>query len=349
MRSLATVVALLVALPALAQQDDGARAAGKKARKAKAAHVVVYDGWATPTSLRVTGRLLERAAGRVPNKTASAGRNLLDNLDALESDEIPGAELAVVIAGQTWGATTDVDGNFEVFAKNLPAAQALTAGRLDVEVSVVEPAVYRGQRGVGALFVHADGPSLGVISDLDDTVVKTFVTDKKRMMQQVLLKNAAQLEPVAGAAKNYQEAQKTGPLAFFYVSGSPQNLYGRLRGFLDEHGFPGGPIVLKNIGDDSLFSQDDYKLQRIEKILAAFPQMRFVLIGDTGERDPEIYHQIRGRHPERIAGIVIRKVAGSKRLEPERFSNCTVIDDAYDADDVIARLIRPAPPTSTAP
>ncbi len=314
----------------------------------KQAHVVVYDGWGTPTSLRLSGRLLERAADPAPDQGASAAQNLVASLDALESDEIAGAELEVYVSGQTFSATTDVDGNFAVVAKHLPAAQALTLGRVDVDVRVVAPVDYRGQRGAGSLFVHPEGPSSGLISDIDDTVVKTFVTDKARMLEQVLLKNAAQLEPVSGAAKNYQEAQKKGPLAFFYVSGSPQNLYVKLHRFLDDNGFPGGSMVLKNLGDDSLFSQDDYKLDRIEKILAAFPQMRFVLVGDSGERDPEIYLRIRARHPERVLAIVIRKVAGSKHLEPARFAGCTLVGDAYANDAVIAGLLTTASTPSAA-
>ncbi|MDP2341098.1 MAG: DUF2183 domain-containing protein [Deltaproteobacteria bacterium] len=334
MRCALVVVVVLGSLPAWSEPK-----VPPPAKAIKLAHVVVYDGWATPTSLRVTGRLLERAEEAAPTKTTSSLRNLVDNLDALESDEIAGAELTVSVAGQSWATRTDVDGNFEVIAKNLPAAQALAPGRAKVEVVVVEPADYRGQRGAGSLFVHADGPSLGLISDIDDTVVKTFVTDKPAMLTQVLLRNAAQLEPVVGAAKNYQEAGKTGPLAFFYVSGSPQNLYVRLHRFLEDHGFPGGPILLKNLGDDKLFSQDDYKLARIEKVLAAFPLMRFVLVGDTGERDPEIYRAIRARHPERVVAVVIRKVLGSKHLEPERLAGFTIVDDVYAADDVVARLL----------
>ena len=334
MRLIALVA--LVALPAAAE--------GPKAKpKVQHAHVVVYDGWATPTSLRISGRLLERDADAAPSKGASATQNLVDNLGALESDEIAGAELSIAIGGQRWAATTDVDGNFEVIAKNLPAAQALVPGRAPVEVTVVKPANYAGQRGGGWLYVHGDEAGVGVISDIDDTVLKTFVTDKKRMLTQVLLKNAAQLEAVGGAAKNYQAASKAGAPAFFYISGSPQNLYVRLHRFLEDNGFPGGPIILKNIGDDKLFSQDDYKLQRIERLMAAFPKMRFVLVGDTGERDPEIYQQVTGRHPNRVVAIVIRKTAGSKHMEPERLSNCTVVDDAYATDDVIARLL-PAPP-----
>lgn len=329
---------ILISAPASA---NGAASGPAPVVAAEQAHVVVYDGWATPTSLWVSGRLLKGASAEKASNTASSAHNLAETLNALESDEITGAELAVVTGGASWAVTTDADGNFELKVNNLP--RPLSQGAAPVEVSVVKPAAYAGQRGRGLLYVHPSSAATGLISDIDDTVVKTFVTDKKRMLTQLFSKNAAQLEAVSGAAQNYQAVQKMGTTAFFYVSGSPQNLYVRLQSFLQNNGFPGGPILLKNIGEDSLFSQADYKLRRIERILAAFPLMRFVLVGDSGERDPEIYLEIQKRHPAAIIAIVIRKVAGLKHLQPERCKNCTLVDDTYAADDVIARLLQPLP------
>jgi phosphatidate phosphatase APP1 len=82
------------------------------------------------------------------------------------------------------------------------------------------------------------------------------------------------------------------------------------------------------------------KAQRIEEILAAMPARSFVLVGDSGERDPEMYAAIRARHPDRIAGIVIVTTAGSD-LSSERFAGMDLIDD-YDAQDAaIAKFVGP--------
>lgn len=304
----------------------------------KKALIVVYDGWATPSSLRITGRVLEDQGEKLPTKKDSAAFNLWENLKALESDEIPGANVVVAVNGRAFAATADADGVFEVVAKNLPPEERLPLGGLPVVVTLSSPDSHRGE-GTGKLYVHPDVDTVGLISDVDDTVVRTFVPDKKRMVAEVLLKNATQLEPVPGAAANYQKAREKGVFAFFYVSGSPQNLYPRLRKYLDDNGFPGGPIVLKNLGDDKLFAQDDYKLNRIEKLLAAFPHMRFVLVGDSGERDPEIYAAIRQKHPDRVVAIVIRKAPGSKHLEASRFKDMITVDDAYADDAVVAAVV----------
>lgn len=332
---------LFALLLALVSSPASAQTSGKDERKK--AVVVVYDGWATPSSLRIAGRVLEDQQEAQPTKDASERRNLWENLKALESDEIRNADVSVVVAGRTFAATTDRDGVFEVVAKNLPDAERLPTGALPVTVTLTAPLTFVGS-GRGLLYVHGDDAATGVISDVDDTVVRTFVPDKRRMLQEVLLKNATQLEPVTGAAKNYQRTAAAGASAFFYVSGSPQNFYLRLRQFLDDNGFPAGPIILKNLGSDKLFSQDDYKLKRIEQLLATFPQMRFVLVGDSGERDPEIYATVQKRHPERVVAIVIRKAPGSKHLEAARFAGMVTVDDAYQSDDVIAALL----PTSTA-
>lgn len=299
--------------------------------------VVVYDGWGTPSGFALSGRVLEDQGARAPSAAASEGDNLVDNLKALESDEVRDAEVRVTVGGASYTATTDVDGVFRVQVKGLPSGQALQAGALPVKVEVVAPKRLTGSMGHGRLYVH-DGPLVAVISDVDDTVVKTFVTDKSKLVGAVLLKNSRQLEPVAGAAAAYRKAQQRGARAFFYLSGSPQNFYLRIQDYLATQGFPSGPLLLKNLGEDKLTQQEGYKAARLEALLQSLPQMRVVLVGDSGEKDPEIYAELRKRHPQRVLGIVIRKTPDSD-ASPARFAGMTVVDDAYPGDGVVAELV----------
>ena len=82
--------------------------------------------------------------------------------------------------------------------------------------------------------------------------------------------------------------------------------------FLDNNRFPRGVLITKKVTNDKtsdpLTDQVRYKVERIEQLLAVLPQVRFVLVGDDGERDPETFDEIRRRHPERIEAIWIRKV-----------------------------------------
>lgn len=299
--------------------------------------VVVYDGWGSPTAFSLSGRVLQDAGVRAPSAGSSEADNIVDNLKALESDEVRDAEVRITVGTSSYTATTDADGVFSLVVKGLPASAALTVGEVPVSVTVLKPALAAAAKGSGRLFIHG-GPLIGVISDVDDTVVKTHVTDASKLLGVVLLKNSRQLETVVGAAANYRKARERGVGAFFYLSGSPQNFYLRIQDYLRSQGFPAGPLLLKNFGDDPLTKQEGYKLARLESLLASLPEMRVILIGDSGERDPEIYAVAKKRHPERVLGIVIRKTPNTD-VTPARFTGMTVVDDAYPDDSVLASLL----------
>ncbi len=304
--------------------------------------VVVYDGYGTPGSFTVGGRVLEEHGERHASRTASGLANVVGTLEALDSDEVRGADVTVDVAGRSFHAVTDGDGVFRVTAAGLAGKERMPAGALPVHVRASKGTPARALAGGDGVVTIVDGPFVGLVSDVDDTVVKTYVTDKKRMLGAVFLKNGAQSEPVGGAADNYAAAAAAGVKLFLYVSGSPQNFHDRIHTFLKGHGFPLGPLLLKNIGEDPLFDQLHYKIERIEGLLAALPAMRVILVGDSGEKDPEVYAEIRRRHPERVVAVVIREVAHSD-VGAARFPNMILVDDAYAGGDVIAGLLRPAP------
>lgn len=307
------------------------------------AFVVVYDGWGTPTSFSVSGRVLEDQDEKAPHEDTGGAENLVENMKALESDEVRGAEVRVSVGGQTYTATTDEDGVFQIRVKNLPATQALAPGASPVIARVTGPAHVEAREGTGSVWIHDASPGMiAVVSDIDDTIVKTYVTEKLKMAEAVLLRNARQLEPVEGAAANYRKARDAGVGAFFYLSGSPQNFYTRLRTYLDKHEFPRGPLLLKNLGADPITQQEGYKQRRLEALLHEFPEARLLLVGDSGEKDPEIYAAVRRKFPDRVIGIVIRKTPNSVG-GPARFNGMTVVDDRYDTDDVLARVLADVP------
>jgi phosphatidate phosphatase APP1 len=220
--------------------------------------VVVYDGWGTPTSFAVSGRVLEDQDEKAPDKAASESVNIIENIKALESDEVRFADLQVNVGGTSYTATTDDDGNFKVQVKNLPVAAALKPGLVPVTVSVTkvpgrDTAKLKMREGKGNIYIYDDKvPFTAIVSDVDDTIVKTYVTDKRKLIGAVLLKNAHQLEPVVGASDAYQRAKSSGVTGYFYLSGSPQNFYLRIQAYLAHQNFPAGPLLLKNLGDDSM-------------------------------------------------------------------------------------------------
>ena len=129
------------------------------------------------------------------------------------------------------------------------------------------------------------------------------------MLIQTFAGSALTRVPFAGAPELYRDLADGGN-PFFYVSSSPWNLHSFLSAFLDHRDFPRGPILLRDlIGTRAGRAR---KHERIEEILALHPQLRFVLIGDSGERDPQIYADIVRDHPGRVLAVYIREV----RLDP---------------------------------
>jgi hypothetical protein len=154
---------------------------------------------------------------------------------------------------------------------------------------------------------------LSVISDVDDTIKITQVSDRKKMMRNTFAK---EFEPAPGMAKLYQRLAREQGAQFHYMSASPWQLYEPLAVFMTQRGFPPGTFSLKefrwkNNHAFSLFvDPEKYKPTVIEPLLKQFPKRRFILIGDSGERDPEIYAALARKFPGQIERIYIRNVTG---------------------------------------
>jgi len=161
-------------------------------------------------------------------------------------------------------------------------------------------------------FIDEAGTS--VISDIDDTVKVTNVANRRELLVNTLVREFLAVPGMAGVYGRWREAGA----AFHYVSSSPWQLAACLGGFLRDAGLPPGSMHLKlfRLKDSTplgrLPSRKRLKRRVIEQIMADFPHRKFVLVGDSGERDPEVYAAVARRSPEQVAGIAIRQVAGKQ-------------------------------------
>jgi len=160
-----------------------------------------------------------------------------------------------------------------------------------------------------------------IISDIDDTIKVSNVLDKKELLHNTFIRKFV---PVRGMPELYRKFEKKGT-AFHYVSGSPWQLYPAIHAFLQDEQFPAGSVELKifRLKDKSFINfikadQLPYKLNSINTILNRFPQRKFILIGDSGEKDPEVYTEIAGKHKGRIKYIFIRDVGMIDENSPRR-------------------------------
>lgn len=192
-------------------------------------------------------------------------------------------------------------------------------GRSFVEFEAVTD-VYDDRRFEGRVWLVPE-TGVTIISDVDDTIKISEVTDKKALLRNTFLK-AYRAAP--GMAELFQGWSRKEEVSFHYVSASPWQLFEPLHEFIGSAGFPVGAMALKPFRwkDESFLelfkSPMEYKLEVIEPIIGRFPRRRFVLVGDSGEKDPEAYGELARRHPDRIVRILVRDVT-SEAPDSERY------------------------------
>lgn len=276
--------------------------------------VLPYLGFGNANKLWIKGRVLDEASFREQTGQDSSWSNLVALYHRLESDEVAGARVVAHFAGRTWETVTDSGGYFEF---EIAPSAPLAGGSHRVELELPESKGSDGApiRASSEAFVPAASARFGIISDIDDTVLWTNVTNKLNMALMLARTNAYTRKPFKGVAAFYRAlrdgASGSDANPLFYVSSSPWNLFGFLVDFLRLQGIPVGPLLLRDLGLRDVFkpaNHGDHKLGKIELILSFYPGMQFVLIGDSGEKDPEIYAEVVRRHPQAVRMIYIRNV-----------------------------------------
>ncbi len=298
--------------------------------------IVPYRGYGTREKLYLKGRVL-KARGITPaGESDSLWQNFINMWKRLASREIPYARLRVKAQQFQQEIQADEEGMFEV---QIEPQSPLPEDRLwhTVELELLEPQLEGPEgkkqpiRTTGKVLVPPSSARFVVVSDIDDTILQTDAPDFLRMMRHTFLGNARTRLPLPGVAAFYRALHvgKTGydynPL--LYVSNSPWNFYDLLSEFFQLHDIPIGPVLLlRNWGiyRDELFPTDQrkHKLPIIRRMLDLYTDLPFILIGDSGEADPEIYQEIVSRYPGRVLAVYIRDVGhnGGRRASIQRLA-----------------------------
>ena len=276
-----------------------------------------YVGYGTVNELYLKGRVLEDKGISDPEDDDSVLNNLIDAYKRFDSDETPNAHVRVGFRDQEQEVVTDQEGYFEV---RLQLAEPLKdpgyLQEIELELLAPLPTKQTDTTTTGTVIVPPEAAEFGIISDMDDTVLQTGATSALSMAKKTLFGNARTRLPFEGVAAFYAALHRdVNPL--FYVSSSPWNLYDLLVDFLDINDIPLGPLMLRDWGvtETELLptSHGEHKLSSITDILDTYDHLPFILIGDSGQEDPEIYREIVHKYPGRIKCIYIRDV--SERAE----------------------------------
>jgi phosphatidate phosphatase APP1 len=281
--------------------------------------IQAYRGFGTQQRLYVKGRVLEDEGIRPANDNDTVWENLVNMYRRFESDEIPHARVRVRCGSEVKEVIANEEGFFEAWIEPEPPIQIEKLWQ-SVELELLEPlrANELPYRTEAQVLVPPLTARFAVVSDIDDTVMQTDARHLLRMARNIFLGNARTRLPFKGVAAFYRalfhgaSGDEHNPL--FYISSSPWNLYDLISDFFHLQDIPIGPVLfLRDLGVSEAellpFGHRTHKLTSIRKALDLYPDLLFILLGDSGQEDPEIYAELVELYPRRIQAIYIRDVS----------------------------------------
>ena len=293
--------------------------------------ILPYKGYGNETDVFIEGMVIEDKGLAKPKDNQRFWQNMLATVKRFSSDEIPGVKVEAELLNEKQIAITDERGFFS-FHFHLPGKERelLTKEWHIVHFNLLDqiienqPQIYT----TGEVRIIPEDQSKIIVSDIDDTVMISHSTQLLRKLRLMLLKNALTRLPFQGVAQFYQlladgkEKQENNP--FFYVSSSEWNLYDLLDDFFSFNKLPKGVFLLRKL-NNSIYKfwksgggNHEHKYEKIKSLLEFYPNPKFILIGDSGQKDPDIYSKIAMEFPGRIEAIFIRQIRSKSYTEKQK-------------------------------
>jgi phosphatidate phosphatase APP1 len=303
---------LLASVLALEDVVESGIALGAQVGGRRHPMIVPFIGHGTPTRARIGARLVlarrEAESVEPPPTESTSPRSrratLKVSLARFLTVEVTRTPVTIHAPGGDVVVRTDRDGYVD-HEVELPGVDP---GWLEVPLSGPD-----GARAVAQVLVVDPATDVGIVSDIDDTILHTGLLRARDFLRATLLTDITERTPLPGAAALYRALVAPGR-PIFYVSTSPWNLHEMLLQFVRLRGFPLGPLLLTDWGPShtGLFriGAQQHKPPLVRRLLTEHPGLRLVLIGDSGQEDPEIYGDIARDHPDRVAAIYIRRITG---------------------------------------
>lgn len=291
----------------------------------------IFEAKADHRSRKMALRLLQKILG-LRNDTLKADENGIfqERAGRFLADNKRGRRVLIRLGGRTFvSRRSAANGHFTIRIGLTHAdAERLRTGAPAGATPIPFQAVRTdgSSRGFVGIAHWIEDEGVSVVSDIDDTIKISQVQDHAALLRNTFLKP---LEAVDGMAELYQRWRREWGAQFHYLSASPWQLYPALAEFIHGNGFPSGIFHLRRFRwkDASLLAvlapPGAHKRAEIRSLLRQFRQRRFVLVGDSGQRDPEIYAGLARQYPARIIRILIRDVGGKRESVRwnQRFKN----------------------------
>jgi len=308
------------ARPHLAARVESAidrRVADRLRRRGWTVRIEPYASYGAPGWVRVMARALLAAPHVRDEDLPGAGGNAqagaraataLRGWRSFATAQVSGAELVVHVGDRVHHLTTDRGGYVDAIV-----AADLSPGWHDIRLTTADGATATAP-------VHVIGPEVrfGIVSDIDDTVMVTRLPRPFVAAWNVLMRHENAREPVSGMAALYAELLGGDHrLPVVYLSTGAWNAAPTIGRFLRRHRYPPGPLLLTDFGPTNsgwFRSGPRHKVTQLKRLMAELPDVRWLLVGDDGQRDPQIYAAAAQHRPDRVLAILIRQLTFSEHV-----------------------------------
>lgn len=262
--------------------------------------VIGFRGFGSPERIRILARLLYVH----PDPSTRKVRKVVRGWRAFTSVPVAHHKVSISIGGRSFTVTSDrggvIDAELDI---------ALSPGWHDIEMLATE----NGGWSHTEVLVIAPEATVGIVSDIDDTVMVTYLPRLFLAAWNTFVLDENARRPVPGMpvllnkiAANYPEAPTV------YVSTGPWNVAPTLERFLSRHMYPKGPLLLTDWGatpDRAFRSGREHKSNSLERLARDFPHIKWVLVGDDGQHDETIYGNFARDFPDHVLAVAIRRLS----------------------------------------
>ncbi len=286
--------------------------------------ILPYRGFGNHMEVFIQGMVIEDKGLAKPEDRHRVWHNILAMIKRFSSDEIPGVKIKAEFYGLSQISETDENGFFSFHFNIKEISDKLTQKHWHSINMILMDEIIEDQPEIsakGEIRIVSTDEGRIIVSDIDDTVLISHSTQTFRKLKLMLFKNALTRLPFKGVSAFYRALERGKDqkafYPFFYVSSSEWNLYDLLENFFDHNTLPKGVFMLRKLEHSILKfwksgqGNHEHKYEKIKSLLEFFENQTFILIGDSGQKDPEIYNRLAHDFPGRIESIYIRKI-GSK-------------------------------------
>ncbi|GAB3616984.1 DUF2183 domain-containing protein [Okibacterium endophyticum] len=281
----------------------------RRARKrGRVATVIPYAGYGSADWVRVLGRVLMAAPDDLVASPSDSPQQRIRGWRSFTSIPVGDAQVTITVGDTEHSVTADRGGVIDVVlpASLVPGWQPVrfrteASPETTAQIYIVDPAV-----------------RFGVVSDIDDTVMVTALPRPLVAAWNSFVLDEHARTPVPGMSVLLERLVRSHPGApMIYLSTGAWNVGPTLTRFLSRHLYPAGSLLLTDWGPthDRLFrSGRAHKQENLERLATEFPDIRWVLVGDDGQHDEDIYGEFAQKHPQSVAAVAIRQLSTSEAV-----------------------------------